>query len=158
MTRNWMVTPGADMLYKLAVYKKLTDGVIALQRAELQKIRMEIARERLALLREKRQNRSASSSGPSNETACSGGSRSNSQPKPAGQRESELPHSAPSPSDSRHADLPPAQPAQSNPPPAPASEPSPQPAPPTRGRLVPPGTVLSINPLRIAQRSPDYPL
>jgi len=62
MTRNWMITPGADMLYKLTVYKKLTDGVIALQRAELQKVRLEIARERLALLREKRLSKSASSS------------------------------------------------------------------------------------------------
>ena len=158
MSRNWMITPGEDMLYKLAVYKKLTDGVIALQRAELQKVHLEIARERLALLREKRLSKSASSSGPSNETASSGGSPLNSQPNPAGQPESEPPQSAPSASNSRHADPPPTQPAQANPPPAPASEPSPQPAPPTRRRSVPLGTVLSINPLRIAQRSPDYPL
>ena len=158
MSRNWMITPGEDMLYKLAVYMKLTDGVIALPRAELQKVRLEIARERLALLREKRLSKSASSSGPSNETASSGGSPLNSQPNPAGQPESEPPQSAPSASNSRHADPPPTQPAQANPPPAPASEPSPQPAPPTRRRSVPLGTVLSINPLRIAQRSPDYPL
>jgi len=62
MSRNWMITPGEDMLYKLAVYKKLTDGVIALQRAQLQKLRIAIAQERLELLREKRLNKSASGS------------------------------------------------------------------------------------------------
>jgi len=62
MSRNWMITPGEDMLYKLAVYKKLTDGVIALQRAQLQKLRIAIAQERLELLREKRLKKSASSS------------------------------------------------------------------------------------------------
>ena len=82
MTRNWMVTPGADMLYKLSVYKKLTDGVIALQRAELQKVRLEIARERLELLREKRLKKSASSSGPSNETAPESSPASNQTPTP----------------------------------------------------------------------------
>src|ERR1700733_14790483 len=65
MIRNWIITPGEQMTYKLAVYKNLTNGVITLQRAELQKVRLEIDRERLELLREKRQNKSASSSGPS---------------------------------------------------------------------------------------------
>jgi hypothetical protein len=59
--QNWIITPGEQMLYKLAVYKNLTNGVIALQRAELQKVRLEIARERLELLREKRLNKSVSS-------------------------------------------------------------------------------------------------
>jgi len=82
MTRNWMITPGADMLYKLSVYKKLTDGVIALQRAELQKVRLLIARERLELLREKRCNKSASSSGRC-ETASSPQSAPDSNQGPA---------------------------------------------------------------------------
>jgi hypothetical protein len=59
------------MLYKLAVYKNLTNGVIALQRAELQKVRLEIARERLELLREKRLSKSQASSTRSTETASS---------------------------------------------------------------------------------------
>jgi hypothetical protein len=63
--QNWIVTPGEQMLYKLAVYKNLTNGVIALQRAELQKVRLEIDRERLELLREKRRNKSASSASSS---------------------------------------------------------------------------------------------
>jgi hypothetical protein len=73
MIRNWIITPGEQMTYKLAVYKNLTNGVIALQRAELQKVRLEIARERLELLREKRCNKSGSSSAPalsSSEKAC----------------------------------------------------------------------------------------
>ena len=62
MIQCWIVTPREEMTYKLAVYKKLTAGVLALQRAELQKIRVEIARERLELLRKKRANKSPSSS------------------------------------------------------------------------------------------------
>jgi hypothetical protein len=72
-TQNWIITPGEQMLYKLAVYKNLTNGVIALQRAELQKVRLEIARERLELLREKRRNKSNSaSSAPASSSEPSG--------------------------------------------------------------------------------------
>jgi hypothetical protein len=56
--QSWIITPGEQMLYKLAVYKNLTNGVIALRRAELVKVRLEIERERLELLREKRRNKS----------------------------------------------------------------------------------------------------
>jgi hypothetical protein len=59
--QNWIVTPCEQMTYKLAVYKNLTNGVIALRRAEIQKVRLEIERERLELLREKRGNKSGSS-------------------------------------------------------------------------------------------------
>jgi hypothetical protein len=59
--QNWIVTPCEQMTYKLAVYKNLTNGVIALRRAEIQKVRLEIERERLELLREKRLNKSRSS-------------------------------------------------------------------------------------------------
>jgi hypothetical protein len=62
-------TPGEQMTYKLADYKNLTNGVIALRRAEIQKVRLEIERE----LREKRRDKSASSSPPSTETASSPG-------------------------------------------------------------------------------------
>jgi len=62
--QNWIITPGEQMTYKLAVYKNITNGVIALRRAEIQKVRLEIERERLELLREKRRNKSASSSEP----------------------------------------------------------------------------------------------
>ena len=44
--QNWIITPGEQMLYKLAVYKNLTNGVIALRRAEIQKVRLEIERAR----------------------------------------------------------------------------------------------------------------
>jgi hypothetical protein len=99
-TQNWIITPGEQMLYKLAVYKNLTNGVIALQRAELQKVRLEIARERLELLREKRRNKSsAAAAAPA---SSSGESPSASKPQPANQSESELPHLTPSPSESRH--------------------------------------------------------
>jgi hypothetical protein len=65
--QNWIITPGEQMLYKLAVYKNLTNGVIALQRAELQKVRLEIDRERLELLREKRRDKSAEAIGRGSE-------------------------------------------------------------------------------------------
>ena len=60
--QNWTITPGEQMLYKLAVYKNLTNGVIALRRAELLKVRLEIARARLELLLEKQRSKSAASS------------------------------------------------------------------------------------------------
>ena len=140
MTRNWIITPGEQMLYKLKVYKNLTNGVIALQRAELQKLRLEIARERLELLREKRQNKSASSSGSPKSTS-SPESATASQP---------------------HASAPPphAQPAPQNiapPPPTPEPRPSSNAHPTMRRPSVPPnappGTVISLNPVRIVQRA-----
>jgi hypothetical protein len=98
--QNWIVTPCEQMTYKLAVYKNLTNGVIALRRAEIQKVRLEIERERLELLREKRRDKSsAAAAAPA---SSSGESPSTSKPKPADQSESELPHSTPSPSESRH--------------------------------------------------------
>jgi hypothetical protein len=85
--QNWIITPGEQMLYKLAVYKNLTNGVIALQRAELQKVRLEIARERLELLREKRGAKSASSAAApassSGERACASNSDANDQSETA---------------------------------------------------------------------------
>jgi hypothetical protein len=84
--QNWIITPGEQMLYKLAVYKNLTNGVIALQRAELQKVRLEIARERLELLREKRRNKSAACSTLSAETVSSPDAAPASHPSGSGSR------------------------------------------------------------------------
>jgi hypothetical protein len=61
MIQNWVVTSWDRMDYKLGVFKNLTNGVMALRRAEIQKVRLEIERERLELLREKRRGQSASS-------------------------------------------------------------------------------------------------
>jgi hypothetical protein len=63
MTQNWIVTPCEQMTYKLGVYKNLINGVISLQRAELQKVRLEIDRERLEILCEKRRDKSAEEAG-----------------------------------------------------------------------------------------------
>jgi len=59
--QRWMITPCDQMNHKLGVYKNITNGVIAMRRAELLKVRLEIDRERLEILREKRLNKSASS-------------------------------------------------------------------------------------------------
>jgi len=150
MIRNWIITPGEQMTYKLAVYKNLTDGVLKLQRAELQKVRLEIAHERLELLREKRVHKSAEAignEGIGNEGVGKGAGGGNgkggascssapasfsgeswSTPEPAGQSEPERPPSAPSSSDPRRAEPPPAKPAQSDPPTAPAATPAPAPS------------------------------
>jgi hypothetical protein len=109
MIQNWIITPGEQMLYKLAVYKNLTNGVIALQRAELQKVRLEIDRERLELLREKRRNKSASSSASPESSSAESASPSD-RPR---SRTPELQRSVgvvPPPSDAADAaqDLPPA--------------------------------------------------
>jgi hypothetical protein len=152
--QNWIVTPCEQMTYKLAVYKNLTNGVIALRRAEIQKVRLEIEQERLELLREKRGNSSASSSRPSAETASlresastnapsSGESPTTSQAKPPDEspRRDAIPSptipkvsppSAPStgqpPSPNAMTASPPSAKVSSNPAPA-ATAPAPQPPP-----------------------------
>jgi hypothetical protein len=62
MIRRWVITPGEEMIYKLRVFKEITNRVLALRHAEIQKARLEIQRERLELLREKQRNKSGSSS------------------------------------------------------------------------------------------------
>jgi hypothetical protein len=57
----WNLTPTDQLNYKMGVFRQLTDAVLALRRAELQSIRLQIARERLELLREKQRDKSASS-------------------------------------------------------------------------------------------------
>jgi len=167
MIQRWITTPCEEMTYKLAVYKNITNGVIALRRAEIQKVRLEIERERLELLREKRRDKSPSSSPASNETASSPGSAPASR-----QSDSESRHAVPAPTKPRPSD----QQAGAEPPrvgsgagqengnptiatpavtPTPASTQPAIPAPPTRPgapapRPVPSGRVLSLHPLRIA--------
>ena len=62
MIQRWIITPGDEMLCKLRVFKEITNAVLALRRAEIQKARLEIQRERLELLREKQRHNSAASS------------------------------------------------------------------------------------------------
>ena len=62
MIQRWIITPGVEMLCKLRIFKEITNAVLALRRAEIQKARLEIQRERLELLREKQRHNSAASS------------------------------------------------------------------------------------------------
>jgi hypothetical protein len=62
LIQRWNLMPTDHLNYKMGIFKDLTDAVLALRRAELQAVRLEIARERLELLREKRRGNSASSS------------------------------------------------------------------------------------------------
>jgi hypothetical protein len=150
----------------------LTNGVIALQRAELQKVRLEIARERLELLREKRRNKSASSSGPSTKSVSSPESAPGSRHSPATAESFSAMEGSPSTAGSLPRVEVPGPPdgppisqniASSQPVPAPAiSTPAPKPnssAQPTARRAnvpqnAPPGTVISLNPLRIVPPRP----
>jgi len=87
--QRWIITPCDQMNHKLAVYKNITNGVIAMRRAELLKVRLEIDQERLAILREKRGKKSQSSSGSSGDTTSS----PESAPNPR-QSDSEYRHSS----------------------------------------------------------------
>jgi hypothetical protein len=60
--QNWEMIPKDELTYKMAVFRHLTNGVLAVRRGELQAIRIEIARERLELIQERRRQISASSS------------------------------------------------------------------------------------------------
>jgi hypothetical protein len=62
MIQNWEITPKDELTYKMAVFRALTNGVLAVRRGELQAVRIEIARERLELVQDRRRNISASSS------------------------------------------------------------------------------------------------
>jgi hypothetical protein len=199
MIRNWIVTPCEQMTYKLAVYKNLTNGVIALRRAEIQKVRLEIERERLELLREKRGNKSGSSASScvsasadsaSPEVAASTNPARHEAPEPG-----RPPIPAPPPCDQRDLPAPPLSTLEGSPANAGSSpkveapalpdatvisqniaSPHPVPAPahatsaprpnsnahPTARRAsvpqnAPPGTVISLNPLRIVQKPALHP-
>jgi len=62
LIQNWEITPKDELTNKMAVFRNLTNGVLAVRRGELQAIRIEIARERLELIQEKRRHVAASSS------------------------------------------------------------------------------------------------
>jgi hypothetical protein len=138
-TQNWIITPGEQMLYKLAVYKKLTNGVIALRRAEIQKVRLEIERERLELLREKRCNRSDSSSSAPVSSSAESPTTSQAIPKEESERGKVVPSPTPSTASPRSA--PPANQA----PPAGASSPSPKSAEPP-AKSMPPASMPVTQP------------
>jgi hypothetical protein len=185
--QNWIVTPCEQMTYKLAVYKNLTNGVIALRRAEIQKVRLEIDRERLELLREKRRHKSESSAseaigrgagvgaggcpgkggGPgksraslpsSPESASREGAASSSLARPEAPEPTSSVAPSPPPCDgpviSQNLASPEPLPAPTPSTPAPTSNSSSQPS--ARRANVPqnapPGTVISLNPIRIVQR------
>jgi hypothetical protein len=82
MIQRWEITPPDELKYKMVVFRNLTNGVLALRRGELQAIRIEIARERLELLREKKRNKSssASSSGTASTSTASPSSPPHSNP------------------------------------------------------------------------------
>jgi len=79
--QRWIITPCDQMNHKLGVYKNITNGVIAMRRAELLKVRLEIDRERLEILREKRRDKSPSRS--STPSLTPSGSPATCQPNPA---------------------------------------------------------------------------
>jgi hypothetical protein len=71
MIQNWEITPKEELTYKMAVFRNLTNGVLAVRRGELQAVRIEIARERLELIQDRRRNISASSSSNGRSSASS---------------------------------------------------------------------------------------
>jgi hypothetical protein len=77
MIQNWEIIPKDELTYKMAVFRHLTNGVLAVRRGELQAIRIEIARERLELIQERRRQISASFS---SRGRASGSSRARSVP------------------------------------------------------------------------------
>jgi hypothetical protein len=60
MIQNWEIIPKDELTYKMAVFRHLTNGVLAVRRCELQATRIEIARERLELIQERKRQISAS--------------------------------------------------------------------------------------------------
>ena len=61
MIQSWNLTDTELLSYKMGLFRRFTAVVLSLRRAELQKARLEIDRERLELLREKQRNKSTSS-------------------------------------------------------------------------------------------------
>ena len=166
MIHNWVITPAEQMIHKLAVYKNLTHGVIALRRAEIHQVRLEIERERLALLREKRRDKSASSEAPQSgavSTQCSSSENASSPESAPDFNQSSAPEGS---SPNVESPAPPDGPgiSQNIAPAPPVSAPTPSvPVPPPNfsARLAqranvpqnaPPGTVISLHPLRLDQK------
>jgi hypothetical protein len=61
MIQRWNITPVEDLDRMMSVFKNLTCAVLAMRRSEQRDARLEIDRERLEILREKRASKSASS-------------------------------------------------------------------------------------------------
>ena len=95
MIRRWNITPMDEMAYKMSIFKDLTSTVLALRRAEMQKVRLEIDRARLDLLREKQRNKSASSSASAPSSSADPASAASAvQSEPASALESGSPQTA----------------------------------------------------------------
>jgi hypothetical protein len=77
MIQRWNITPIEDLDRMMSVFKNLTSAVLAVRRSEQRDARLEIDRERLEILREKRASKSASSA--SSPASTSGESPSHSQ-------------------------------------------------------------------------------
>jgi hypothetical protein len=71
MLQRWIITPTDEMTYKLAVFKNITNAVLALHRAEIQEARVEIENRRLELLGEKQRNKAPSASASSSRASSS---------------------------------------------------------------------------------------
>jgi hypothetical protein len=77
MIQRWNITPVEDLDRMMSVFKNLTSAVLAVRRSEQRDARLEIDRERLEILRERRASKSASST--SSPASTSGESPSPSQ-------------------------------------------------------------------------------
>jgi hypothetical protein len=139
--QNWIVTPCEQMTYKLAVYKNLTNGVIALRRAEIQKVRLEIERERLELLREKRHKSASSTASPASSSSESP-TTSQAIPKEDSKRGQAIP--SPTPSTASPRSTPPSNQA----PPAGAASPAPKSAEPPAQPMPPSSMPVTQPPSR----------
>jgi hypothetical protein len=116
MIQRWNITPIEDLDRMMSVFKNLTNAVLAVRRSEQRDARLEIDRERLEILREKRASKSASSA--SSTASTSGESPSPSQ-GPSGSPADHLGTASPS------AETAPASPNPASTPPAPAPRPTP---------------------------------
>jgi hypothetical protein len=134
MIQRWNITPVEDLDRMMSVFKSLTNAVLAVRRSEQRDARLEIDRERLEILREKRASKSASSA--SSPASTSGESPSPSQ-APSGSPADHLSAASPSPEAA-----PTSQPAHPHPKNAAAPVPPVPPVPPVlaQNRALPPTT------------------
>jgi hypothetical protein len=107
MIQCWTVTPVDEMNHKLSVFKNITNAVIAMRRAEILKVRLEIEHAKLEILWQKHADKSGSSA--SAPVSSSAGSIATVRPKAKGQSANQK--SAPVPAE------PPSDPPAHRPPP-----------------------------------------
>jgi hypothetical protein len=98
MIQCWNLEDMNELSYKMGIFRRFTAVVLSLRRAELQKVRLEIDRERLELLREKQRNKSASSSSSRVSASADSASPENAQSSSPTRTEAPEPH-RPVPSD-----------------------------------------------------------